>query len=179
MDFGTPETSSSIDAMATKVTIIEGLERKHRCAVVKITKERTERHGSVCRQPTSPMHHLNENLRRTMQCRYTYPNGKIIEVHQGDILDHPADYLVNSANDKLKHSGGLAKAIVDKGGQKIQDDCNRYLQDQGKYELMPTDVVATGGGNLKCKQVLHVVVPKHKSTPGEHEGETTEGLYLR
>ena len=176
MDFGTPETSSSINAMATKATI-EGLERKHRCAVVKITKEGTERRGSVWRQPTTPMHDLNKNLRRTMQCRYTYPNGKIIQVHQGDILEHPADYLVNSANDELKHAGGLAKAIVDKGGQKIQHDCNRYLQDQGK--LMPTDVFATGGGNLKCKQVLHVVVPKKKSIPGEHEGETTEGLYLR
>ena len=128
---------------------------------------------------TSPMHDLNEYLRRTMQCRYTYPNGKIIEVHQGDILEHPADFLVNSANDELKHSGGLPKAIVDKGGQKIQDDCKRYLEDQGIHKLTPTDVVATGGGNLKCKQVLHVVVPKNKSIPGEHEGETPEGLYLR
>ena len=178
MDFGTPETSSSINAMATKATI-EGLERKHRCAVVKITKEGTERRSSVWRQPTSPMHHLNENLRRTMQCRYTYPNGKIIEVHQGDILEHPADYLVNSANEELKHGGGLAKAIVDKGGQKIQDDCKRYLHDQGTDKLTPTDVVATGGGNLKCKQVLHVVVPKNRSTPGEHEGETIESRYLR
>lgn len=178
MDFGTPETSSSIDAMATKATI-EAIERKHRCAVVKITKEGTERRGSVRRQPTTPMHNLNENLRRTMQCRYTYSNGKIIELHQGDILDHPADYLVNSANDDLKHAGGLAKAIVDKGGQKIQDDCYRYLHDKGPFKLMPTDVVVTDGGNLKCKQVLHVVVPKNKSTPGGHEGETNEGRYLR
>ena len=174
MDFGTPETSSSIDAMATKATI-EGIERKHRCAVVKTTKEGAERRVSIRRQPTGPMHDLNENLRRTMQCRYTYTNGKIIEVHQGDILEHPVDYLVNSANEELKHSGGLAKAIVAKGGQKIQEDSFRYLHDQGSDRLMPTDVVVTKGGKLKCKEVLHVVVPKHKSTPSE----TNEARYLR
>ena len=169
-----PETSSSIDATATKATI-EGIERKHRCAVVKTTKEGTDRRVSIRRQPTGPIHDLNENLRRTMQCRYTYPNGKIIEVHQGDILEHPIDYLVNSANDELKHSAGLARAIVDKGGQKIQEDGFRFLQDHGIFKLMPADVVVTEGGNLNCKEVLHVVVPKHTPTPSE----TNEARYLR
>ncbi|CAB3996938.1 poly [ADP-ribose] polymerase 14-like, partial [Paramuricea clavata] len=89
------------------------------------------------------------------------------------------DYLVNPANEEMKHSGGLAKAIVDKGGKQIQEDCSRALQDHGRVKLMPGEVVTTDGGSLMCKKVLHVVVPNYRPTPDGDEHETREEMYLR
>ena len=164
------------------MAIIQSIEKKHRCGIVVTSKEETVTRGSFRAPLTSPVHdvhNLNENRKRTMQCRYKSPSGKIIEIHQGDILNHPVDYLVNSANDELKHSGGLARAIVDKGGRKIQEDSSRALQDQGRAKLFPAEVVTTDGGSLMCSKILHVVVPKYSSTPGDHEAGARVGMYLR
>jgi O-acetyl-ADP-ribose deacetylase (regulator of RNase III) len=113
-----------------------------------------------------------------MQCCYIYPSGKKIEVHQGDILNHQVDYLVNSANDELKHTSGLAGAIVDRGGRKIQEDCFSALRSQGRDKFEPGEVVTTEGGILMCKKILHVVVSKTKTTDDDHEGGARKGMHL-
>jgi hypothetical protein len=180
VNYGTHQTSGSISEV-TSMPIIQSIERKHQCAIVATTREETDGRSSFNAPPTSPVHNLNENRKRTLQCRYTTsPSRKIIEIHQGDILNHPVDYLVNSANEEMKHSGGLAKAIVDKGGQKIQTDSFRARQDRGRDKLQPGEVVITDGGNLMCKKIIHVVTSKCSSTLlGSHEGETKEGMHLR
>ncbi|XP_028398976.1 protein mono-ADP-ribosyltransferase PARP14-like [Dendronephthya gigantea] len=176
MDYGTPETASSIKGMAYMA--IENIERKHRCGIVVTVNDQPERQDSFRSQNASTVS-SKKDRKRTMQCRYTFPNGKIIEVHQGDILEHPVDYLVNSASDELKHVGGLARAIVEKGGRKIQEDCFRALNERGKAKLLLGDVVTTDGGKLMCKEILHVVVPMYHPSDGYGEGETREEKYLR
>ena len=168
MTFARPETSECIIG-ETADKIIFGIEQARRCAIVVNTVEETsDRCTDFVRS-----HEPNKTMDETRQCKYTLPNGKIIEVHCGDILDHPVDCLVNSANDELKHSGGLAKAIVDKGGESIQKECREYMR--GKRKLMPSDVVITNSGSLLCKKVLHVVVPKWSKSAQE----TKEGRYLK
>mgnify|MGYP002803371376 CR=1 FL=1 len=178
INYGTPEIAASIKGRAT-MAVIQSIERKHRCAIVVTTTENTDRRCSFREPRTSPARNVH-SLKRTMQCRYTSPNRKIIEIHQGDILSHRVDYLVNSANDELKHSGGLAKAIVEKGGRKIQEDSSRFLQDRKKDRLLPGNVVTTDGGSLMCNKILHVVVPKYSSTRSNEEDEEGRvGMYLK
>jgi len=43
------------------------------------------------------------------------PTGQTITTVVGDITDLSVDVIVNGANKELKHVGGLAKVIVDKG----------------------------------------------------------------
>ena len=175
MDYGTPETASGIKDTAS-TAVIQNIERKHRCAIVIKTDEVTDGRPS-----TSPTHDnciSNENLKRTMQCRYKYPSGKVIEIHQGDIINHPVYYLVNSANEEMKHGGGLAGAIVEKGGQKIQEESFRAME--GRGNLLVGDVVTTRGGNLLCREILHVVVPKFsRAKSADSSGGETIGMYLR
>ena len=177
MNYGTPETTATIKRIAYMAT--ENIERKHRCGIAVTVNDEPERHDSFRSRTVNPVHSVNEDRKRTLQCRYTFPNGKIIEVHQGNILNHPVDYLVNSANDELKHSGGLAREIVEKGGREIQDESSRYLNDQGKAKLLPGNVVTTDGGKLMCKKILHVVVPTYRHAVAYDEGETREEKYLR
>ena len=42
-------------------------------------------------------------------------SGVVIKVLVGDMTQHKVDAIVNAANNELKHIGGLAKAIADKG----------------------------------------------------------------
>ncbi len=77
-----------------------------------------------------------------------------LELVEGDITDLEVDAIVNAANEDLKLGSGVAGAILRKGGEAIQDECNRI-----GHTPVGTAVM-TGAGNLKAKQVLHAVGPR-------------------
>jgi O-acetyl-ADP-ribose deacetylase (regulator of RNase III) len=80
--------------------------------------------------------------------------GKIIRLVRGDITERNVDVIVNAANSYLRHGGGLAAAIVRKGGKIIQEESD-------KIDVVPVgNAVITGSGTLPCKAVIHAVGPK-------------------
>ena len=81
-----------------------------------------------------------------------------LEICKGDITNEEVDAIVNAANEDLKHVGGLAKAIVQAGGDSIQMESDLYILQHGK--LKAGGVVCLGAGNLACKKVLHAVGPR-------------------
>ena len=102
-----------------------------------------------------------EELKETVkecECSYTTPENKKISVFNGDITKQHVDVIVNAANATLDHIGGLAKAIVDAGGKKIQDECDQFIIDRGS--LLDGQVAVTASGNLPCKRIVHAVGPK-------------------
>lgn len=79
---------------------------------------------------------------------------KILKLLIGDITERDTDAIVNAANNYLKHGGGLAAAIVRKGGSIIQEESN-------KIGFVPTGSSAiTKAGSLKAKYIIHAVGPK-------------------
>jgi len=76
-----------------------------------------------------------------------------LEIVKGDITEEEVDAIVNAANENLIHGGGLALAIVKKGGQIIQEESNKIGY------CPPGKAVITSGGNLKAKFVIHAVGP--------------------
>lgn len=67
--------------------------------------------------------------------------------------------LVNAANGELQHSGGVAKAFVDKGGPVIQETSTKYWKNHGR--ISDGDVwLTTDVGELSCKALVHAVGPK-------------------
>jgi len=69
----------------------------------------------------------------------------------GDIADAEADGIVNSANDEMRMQSGVGAALRKRGGQAIEDEALHA----GRRAL--GEVVATQGGALKCRHVLHAV----------------------
>ena len=49
----------------------------------------------------------------------------LLRLVEGDITKRKVDVIVNPANSYLKHGGGVAGAIVRKGGKTIQEESNR------------------------------------------------------
>lgn len=87
-----------------------------------------------------------------------------IEIIQGDITLLDVDAIVNPANTGLIHYGGLAAAIVRRGGQIIQQESKII------GNVQTGSAVITSGGKLKAKHVIHAVGPKYKDgNSGEPE----------
>lgn len=87
---------------------------------------------------------------------------KTLRLVLGDITERDVDAIVNAANKHLQHGGGVAGAIVRKGGAIIQDESNRI-------GFVPTGNAAmTSAGSLKAKFVIHAVGPRM----GEGDEET-------
>ncbi len=80
-----------------------------------------------------------------------------LELTQGDITALEVDAIVNAANKFLAHGGGVAFAISRKGGLKIQLESTALIAKHGPLET--GDAVATSGGNLPAKFVIHTVGP--------------------
>uniref|UniRef100_A0A8C6SGL7 Macro domain-containing protein n=1 Tax=Neogobius melanostomus TaxID=47308 RepID=A0A8C6SGL7_9GOBI len=82
----------------------------------------------------------------------------------GDITKQEADAIVNSANEDLKHSRGVASALSEAGGPEVQKESSILVKNNGKVST--GDVVVTSGGQLRCKKLLHAVGPANGKAGG-------------
>jgi O-acetyl-ADP-ribose deacetylase (regulator of RNase III) len=88
--------------------------------------------------------------------------GKRMTLLHGDITEEQVDAIVNAANSYLKHGGGVAGAIVRKGGYIIQEESN-------KIGFVPVGQCAiTTGGTLAASYVIHTVGPRWREG-NEHQ----------
>ncbi|XP_066293160.1 uncharacterized protein [Branchiostoma lanceolatum] len=78
-------------------------------------------------------------------------------VHEGDITRQMVDVVVNAANNRLDHKGGVALAISNAGGRRIQGESRDYVKSQGSLYI--GQAMHTGAGNMPCKHVIHTVGP--------------------
>lgn len=74
---------------------------------------------------------------------------KRIELQQGDLTEMDVDAIVNAANNDLQLGGGVAGAIRRKGGETIQQECDRL----GPVPI--GEAAITAGGRLKARYVIH------------------------
>ncbi|MGQ9560686.1 MAG: macro domain-containing protein [Candidatus Oleimicrobiaceae bacterium] len=80
-----------------------------------------------------------------------------VELMRGDITEMDTDAIVNAANEHLAHGGGVAGAVMRKGGRIIQEESNAWVRAHGP---VPTGSAAiTSGGMLKARYVIHAVGP--------------------
>jgi putative ATPase len=98
------------------------------------------------------------NIVARVLASYRRPDGRLLEAVQGDITEEETDVIVNAANERLAHGGGVAGAIVRRGGREIQEESDRWVREHGP---VPTGSAAiTGAGRLRARYVVHAVGPR-------------------
>lgn len=91
-----------------------------------------------------------------------------VRVVQGDLTEQDVDAIVNAANNRLQHGGGVAGAIVRAGGRVIQDESNEWVRANGV--LRSGGAAVTSAGTLPAEHTIHVAGPIYQ------EGQDNEGL---
>lgn len=76
-----------------------------------------------------------------------------IRLVKGDLTQENVDAIVNAANSHLLHGGGVAAAIVLKGGISIQ------LESMKVAPVATGNCAVTSAGKLPCQYVIHAVGP--------------------
>jgi len=98
---------------------------------------------------------------------------------EGDLTTQEVDAIVNAANGSLMGGGGVDGAIHRAGGPSILAEC-REIRRTTFPEGLPTGrAVATGGGNLPARWVIHTVGPVYAGSAdpaGELAACHTESL---
>lgn len=90
-------------------------------------------------------------------------NRTTLELVEGDITAMDTDAIVNAANERLAHGGGVAGVISRRGGPVIQQESDAWVRQHGP---VPTGSAAiTSGGALKARYVIHAVGPIYDGTP--------------
>ncbi|MBN1217741.1 MAG: macro domain-containing protein [Anaerolineae bacterium] len=88
---------------------------------------------------------------------YTLKGGQILRVVRGDITIEEVDAIVNAANERLMHGGGVAGAISRKSGGIVQEESDVWVRQHGP--VVTGSAAITSAGRLPAKYVIHAVGP--------------------
>ena len=128
---------------------MEAIENKNKCSI-HLIKDDGGRSMTIA---SSRPKELSKLL-----CSYETRQKISLKVFNDDIVKHSCDVIVNAANGDLKHVGGVAKSILDAGGEEIQDECDEYIKAEGP--LYEGEHFSGKSGNLPCKRLIHAVGPR-------------------
>ena len=98
---------------------------------------------------------------------------------EGDLTTQEVDAIVNAANSTLLGGGGVDGAIHRAGGPSILVECHTIRRTTFPDGLPTGRAVATGGGNLPARWVIHTVGPVYAASEepaGELASCHTESL---
>jgi len=101
-----------------------------------------------------------------------FPSDRIIQIVQGDITTEEVDAIVNAANERLQHGGGVAWAISKKGGAAVQRESDLWVRQHGP--VTHSQPAWTSGGQLPAKYVIHAVGPVWGD--GEEDGKLADAV---
>jgi O-acetyl-ADP-ribose deacetylase len=102
-----------------------------------------------------------------------------IVLAEGDITEQDVDAIVNAANASLLGGGGVDGAIHRAGGPTILAECKQIRAELWPDGLPTGRAVATTGGRLTARWVIHTVGPVYgevDDAPGLLAGCHTESL---
>jgi len=97
------------------------------------------------------------------------PHGGVFRLVAGDITAMPVDAIVNAANSRLAHGGGVAAVIARKGGSVIWKQSQAWVREHGP---VPHHRPAyTECGHLPCRYVIHAVGPVWRGGDDEEDAK--------
>ena len=86
---------------------------------------------------------------------------------RGDITTQDVDALVNAANTALRPGGGVDGAITAAAGPDALADRERVIRERGDPPLPTGLAVATIGGALAARWIIHTAGPIYSGSPDD------------
>ena len=78
--------------------------------------------------------------------------------------------LVNTTDPTLGFGGVVSQALLKAAGNSLKDECDK------KQPVAVGGVAVTGAGKLKCKYIIHTVLPSYDGPNGTAEKVFTSNL---
>ncbi len=94
-------------------------------------------------------------------------HGRVVVV-VGDLTTQRVGAVVNAANERLQHGGGVAAALSRAGGPSVQSESDAWVDEHG--DVQAGQAAVTTAGDMPADQIVHVVGPRWR------EGQDNEGL---
>lgn len=82
-------------------------------------------------------------------------NDLSFEIHLADIIFLGSEGIVNPANKRLDHAGGLAAIISSLAGRRFSETCDNYLK--GRWYLNPGEILVTDSFDLRHKGIKNII----------------------
>jgi O-acetyl-ADP-ribose deacetylase len=105
----------------------------------------------------APRFHVYNARMATRLREHRLPSGQILSLEHGDLTEAQVDAIVNAANARLAHGGGMAGAIVRRGGSVIQQESDAWVSLHGPAGHHRPAL--TSAGALPAKAIIHAVGP--------------------
>jgi len=96
-------------------------------------------------------------MTRDVLFEFSLTSGQTVRIVHGDLTKEQVDAIVNAANEHLAHGGGVAGAIVRKGGRVIQEESAAWVREHGPVRT--GTAAMTNAGRLPAAKVIHAVGP--------------------
>jgi O-acetyl-ADP-ribose deacetylase (regulator of RNase III) len=90
-----------------------------------------------------------------------------IALVQGDITAQDVDAIVNAANTSLHPGGGVDGAITQAAGPDALADRERVIRERGEHPLPAGEAIATIGGVLTARWIIHTAGPLYSGSPDD------------
>jgi len=108
--------------------------------------------SDIKQPPTTTFKHIAN----TGKTEFTL-NGVTICVYEGYLCRLDVDCIVNDADGRLSHGGGVALAIANAAGEKFKQESKELVRKLGNVDV--GCAVATSAGDLNYKCIIHCVGP--------------------
>jgi O-acetyl-ADP-ribose deacetylase (regulator of RNase III) len=92
-----------------------------------------------------------------------------LELIRGDITTQSVDAIVNAANTALRPGGGVDGAITRAAGPEALADRERVIRERGRPPLPTGEAVATIGGDLPARWIVHTAGPVYSGSAEDAE----------
>lgn len=79
---------------------------------------------------------------------------------RADITKLEVDVVVNAANERLAHGGGVAAAIARAGAPDVDAESRAWVREHGP--VGPGEAAVTSAGAMPARWVVHVVGPRYR-----------------
>ncbi|HJW91906.1 MAG TPA: macro domain-containing protein [Anaerolineales bacterium] len=95
--------------------------------------------------------------------QHNFHSGQRLQLAQNDLTQENVDAIINAANSNMQHGGGVAGAILRRGGPSIQQESDAWVQQHGP--VSHAEPAYTRAGNLPlpvpfpCASLLATLFP--------------------